>query len=227
MTEIGVEFDPIWEEFYSAGQQLNKYPFNHVPNFFFRHRPRDKKLSDVTVMEVGFGAGNNLWMCAREGANVCGVDAAESGVKFAKERFAAEGLSGDLRLGDFTKLPFDDNSVDMVINRQALTQVSHSRSKVAVAEILRCLKPGGVFWNNMFSDTTYKEGDFLGDGLWGNITAGKLAGVGQTAFHNKDELLAMYADGWEIVELEHVEYQNMSSDQIEPYSEWMVVSRKI
>ena len=189
MTKEIKEFDTVWEDIYADGRHLNKYPFNNVPNYYFRHRPRTG--APAKVLEVGFGAGNNLWMCAREGASVAGVDAAPSGVKFANERFAAEGLSGDLRVGDFCALPFDDESFDMAINRQALTQVAHSRAKEAVAEVHRCLKPGGTFWSNMFSDRTHLKGRSLGDGVWTDITEGKLQDVGQTAFHSEDELRAM------------------------------------
>jgi SAM-dependent methyltransferase len=228
MTETALTFDPVWEALYASGQHLNRYPFNNVPNFFFRHRPRDKSLDSTVVLEVGFGAGNNLWMAAREGARVVGVDAARSGVEFARQRFAEEGLSGDLRVGDFTDLPFPDASVDMAINRQALTQVSHGRARKAVEEIHRCLLPGGVFWSNMFSDRTHHDGRFLGDGLWADITTGKLRSVGQTAFHSRNEVLAMYGPGWEILELIHQECTIFETDEPDgyPYAEWFVIARK-
>jgi ubiquinone/menaquinone biosynthesis C-methylase UbiE len=225
MTDQIMEFDPIWEDIYADGRHLNKYPFNNVPNYFFRYRPRTQEK--VNVLEVGLGAGNNLWMCAREGADVAGVDAAPSGVKFANERFSQEGLSGDLRVGDFCELPFEDNSFDMAINRQALTQVSHSRSKEAVREILRCLKPGGTFWSNMFSDNTHFAGRSLGDGVWADISEGKLQDVGQTAFHSEDDLRAMYSSDWTFEELTLLEMNEYTAPGVSvPYCEWMCVTRK-
>ena len=219
------EFDPVWEEIYADGRHLNKYPFNNVPNYFFRYRPRTGVAP--RVLEVGFGAGNNLWMCAREGADVAGVDAAPSGVAFANERFEAEGLSGDLRVGDFCELPFEANSFDMAINRQALTQVSHTRSKVAVEESLRVLKPGGTFWSNMFSSETYVEGRDLGDGMWADITAGKLQDVGQTSFHTEAELRGMYSAGWDILEVMHIRMDELDEAGASlPYCEWTCVAQK-
>ena len=227
MAKVGVEVDPIWEELYADGQHLNKYPFNNVPNFFFRYLPREKERSQITVLEVGFGAGNNLWMCAREGTQVCGVDAAPSAVKFANDRFAAEGLSGDLSVGDFCDLPYAENSIDMAINRQALSQVAHSRSKIAVDEIHRCLRPGGYFWSNMFSDRTLKSGDFIGDGLWRDISDGVLTGVGQTAFHSREQILDMYGAGWEVIELTHQENTIFGENRDVAYCEWYVVAQKL
>lgn len=225
MSDTSKTFDTVWEEIYSDGRHLNRYPFNNVPNYFFRYRPRD--VAPIRVMEVGFGAGNNLWMCAREGCEVCGVDAAPSGVKFAQERFSSEGLDGDLRVGDFCDLPFDEESVDMVINRQALTQVSHSRAKKAVEEILRCLKPGGTFWSNMFSDKTHFKGRDLGDGIYTDITEGKLQGVGQTAFHSLQQLREMYSPAWEIEEVTHIAMDEYGAgEEPVPYCEWTCVARK-
>ncbi|MEL6886442.1 MAG: class I SAM-dependent methyltransferase [Pseudomonadota bacterium] len=225
MSTSSQEFDPIWEEIYADGRHLNKYPFNNVPNYFFKYRPRTDV--PVKVLEVGFGAGNNLWMCAREGAEVAGVDAAPSGVAFANRRFEEEGLKGDLRVGDFCALPFADNSFDMVINRQALTQVAHSRSKVAVAEILRCLKPGGTFWSNMFSTQTYVEGRELGDGMWTDIVAGKLQNVGQTSFHSEADLRAMYSADWDILEVMHIRMDELDENGASlPYCEWTCVAQK-
>ncbi len=56
MTGRATTFDPIWdEEIYGEGKQLNRYPFDVVVSFIFN------------VLEIGCGAGNNLWFAAREG----------------------------------------------------------------------------------------------------------------------------------------------------------------
>lgn len=225
MTDVGLAFDPVWEELYANGKHLNKYPFNNVPNFFFHYVPRDKPRCDVKVMEVGFGAGNNLWLCAREGAQVYGVDAAPSGVRFAKKRFEIEGLPGDLTIGDFCDLPYADNSFDMIINRQALSHVAHSSSKLAVQEIYRCLNRGGHFWSNMFSDRTDRVGTYLGDGLWDTITEGPLVNVGQTSFHSRQDIEDMYGDGWEILELIHQDNTRFEGNKEIHCCEWYVVAR--
>ena len=79
----------------------------------------------------------------------------------------------------------------MVINRQALTQVSHSRAKTAVQEIYRCLAVGGTFWSNMFSDCSLHNGRDLGDGIWGDIKAGLLQGVKLHSIQNPRSLTCM------------------------------------
>jgi hypothetical protein len=80
----------------------------------------------------------------------------------------------------------------------------------------------------MFSDRTHHDGRFLGDGLWADITTGKLRSVGQTAFHSRNEVLAMYGPGWEILELIHQECTIFETDEPDgyPYAEWFVIARK-
>ena len=105
-------FNPIWEkEIYGQGRQLGRYPYDAVVSFVFRYAPRDRERSAVRILEIGCGAGNNLWFAAREGFSVTGIDGSATAIDYARKRFAEEGLSGDLRVGDFTALPFEDNEL--------------------------------------------------------------------------------------------------------------------
>ena len=52
---------------------------------------------------------NNIWFAAREGYDVTGIDASKAAILFAKKRFDADGLKCNLKIGDFSALPFDDN----------------------------------------------------------------------------------------------------------------------
>ena len=45
------------------------YPFDNVVTFLFRNYPKDKQ-SEINILEVGCGGGNNLRFAAREGFNV-------------------------------------------------------------------------------------------------------------------------------------------------------------
>jgi cyclopropane fatty-acyl-phospholipid synthase-like methyltransferase len=108
--------DPVWEEKYSAGH-AERYPWDCIVTFVYRYYPRDKQKQDVRILEVGCGAGSNLWFAAREGFDVTGIEGSASAIQYAQERFKLENLKGDLRVGDFTALPFTDNTFDLVIDR--------------------------------------------------------------------------------------------------------------
>ena len=92
--------DPAWEEaIYSQGRHLNRYPFDAVVSFVYRYRPKVRAPQQIRILEVGCGAGNNLWFAAREGFDVAGIDGSDSAVDHARRRFEQEGLNGDLRVG--------------------------------------------------------------------------------------------------------------------------------
>lgn len=223
--ESAPTFDPVWEEIYGRGEQLNRYPYSNVVGFVIREKPADLPRAETRVLEIGCGAGNNLWFAAREGFQVAGVDASPSAVDFANQRFSEDGLSGDIRLGDFTALPFDADSFDLAINRAAVTQTGLTSAAKAVAEVHRVLKTGGKFYNEVYSDKTERGGTQGPDGVTLNIE-GWLAGVGQICFYSQAQLDALFSDGWKLSSVIHTEHVDMTTEPHLVVGNWMVTAVK-
>lgn len=226
--EIGVSapsFDPVWEDIYKRGEQLNRYPYSNVVSFVIREQPVGLARAETRVLEIGCGAGNNLWFAAREGFQVAGVDASPSAIKFANARFAEEGLSGDIRLGDFTSLPFADDSFDLAINRAAVTQTGLTSAAKAVAEVGRVLKKGGKFYNEIYSNKTRRGGIPGPDGVTLNVE-GWLAGVGQICFYSKTQLDALFAKGWKLSSVIHTENVDTTVRPHLVVGNWMITAIK-
>src|SRR4029079_28808 len=66
------------------------------------------------VLEVGCGAGTDLARFAKGGAIVSGVDLSSSAIALAKQNFAQQRLNADLREADGERLPFADDTFDLV-----------------------------------------------------------------------------------------------------------------
>jgi ubiquinone/menaquinone biosynthesis C-methylase UbiE len=93
------------------------------------------------VLEVGCGAGTDLVRFARGGAIVTGVDLSSSGIALARKNFEQQGLSADLREADGERLPFEDDSFDLVY-AHGVIQYTPDTERI-VEECRRVLKPGG------------------------------------------------------------------------------------
>jgi SAM-dependent methyltransferase len=97
------------------------------------------------LLEIGCGRGIGLVPLAHYGgpATLTGLDVDGELLEHARARVADAGVTADLRLGDIRALPFDDASVDVVVDFGTCYHVT--RPEQALAEIERVLAPGGLF----------------------------------------------------------------------------------
>ncbi|MDQ3609236.1 MAG: class I SAM-dependent methyltransferase [Actinomycetota bacterium] len=93
------------------------------------------------VLDVACGTGNALLAAAARGASVSGVDLAPRLVEVARDRAARAGAEPDLRVGDVTALPFDDDAFDAAISVFGVIFAAPARD--AAGELLRVVRPGG------------------------------------------------------------------------------------
>jgi SAM-dependent methyltransferase len=103
------------------------------------------------VLDVGAGFGRHVFECARRGADVVALDYAEDEVVQTRATLGAMVDEGEIILdrfkgvlrGDATKLPFADDSFDVVITSEVLEHIQDDVA--AIAEMVRVLRPGGHF----------------------------------------------------------------------------------
>lgn len=93
------------------------------------------------VLDVGCGTGVVAVTAARLGARVTGVDLTPELLEVARDNSRAAGVDVDWREGDVEQLPFDANTFDVVVSQ--FGHMFAPRPDVAIAEMLRVLKPGG------------------------------------------------------------------------------------
>jgi len=215
-------FDPIWDEIYESGQQLNKYPYTTIVSFLSSQtKPFQDDGSRTKLLEIGCGAGNNIWFAAREGYDVTGIDASKAAILFAKKRFDADGLKCNLKIGDFSALPFDDNLFDVGIERAALSQVPKQTVPLVLRELCRVLKRGAPLHVEIYSDRSTSRGEENEGQLIDNVT-GPFSGVGQIGFYSKAEIKRLFSENLLITSLRHTETQNLTSGPIEVQAFWSV-----
>ena len=94
------------------------------------------------VADLGCGPGAHALALARRGYDVVGVDGSPRMVEVARARAARDGVDATFEVHDVSApLPFDDASLGGVLASLVLQHLPHPAA--FVAEIRRCLRPGG------------------------------------------------------------------------------------
>jgi ubiquinone/menaquinone biosynthesis C-methylase UbiE len=88
------------------------------------------------------GAGTDFVQWVRAGANATGVDLTEQGVALTRERLDLEGRQANVNTADAERLPFEDESFDIVYSWGVLHHSPDTRQ--AISEVHRVLRPGGT-----------------------------------------------------------------------------------
>jgi SAM-dependent methyltransferase len=94
------------------------------------------------VLDVACGTGVVSVTAARHGARVTAVDLTPELLEIARQNGRMANLSIDWHEGDVEALPFDSGGFDVVVSQYG--HIFAPRPEVALNEMLRVLRPGGV-----------------------------------------------------------------------------------
>lgn len=145
-------WDTHWDRFYQQSTG-NQYPEAHIIRFVAKNYYGAEDRSKINILDLGCGGGCHLWYLAREGFSAHGMDGSPTAIEAAKAKLGREGVHADLHVGDFTALPFADNSMDGIIDAASIQHNDMEAIRAIVNEICRVLKPGGKFFGVLISDS--------------------------------------------------------------------------
>jgi len=102
------------------------------------------------VLDMGCGAGRHAFEMYRRGADVIALDQDPDELSDVSDLFAAmrdaceipDGAEADVKQGDALSLPFADGEFDRVVASEVLEHIP--ADEVAIAELVRVLRPGGT-----------------------------------------------------------------------------------
>jgi SAM-dependent methyltransferase len=217
-------YDPVWDAKFRV-QEWGKYPPEHVIRFVARNfyaRP-DRKA--VRLLDLGCGPGANTWFMAREGFSVSAIDGSPTAIEQLTARLKKEGLTADARIGDFTSLPWEDGTFDGAVDNAALCTNPWPAARLAVAEVARVLKPGGVFCSAHFTDRCwgYGSGEEIEPGGFRELTEGPIAHLGFCRLLGRAQIGPLYQPFTDIEVDRLVQTLGGDRHQIE---QWVVLCRK-
>lgn len=109
----------------------------------YHHVANVADLSGKDVLEVGSGRGGGCSYVARylKPKSMKGMDFSVNAVNLCKQRYSTPNLT--FCHGDAEFMPFDDGSFDFVLNVES--SHCYGSMKKFVNEVVRVLKPGGIF----------------------------------------------------------------------------------
>lgn len=94
------------------------------------------------LLEIGCGLGTDLLQFARGGAEVTAIDLTARSVEASRQHLRLYGCDGDFAISDAERLPFANESFDVVYSNGVLHHTPDTH--LAVSEIHRVLKSGGL-----------------------------------------------------------------------------------
>lgn len=103
-----------------------------------------------SMLECGCGSGKISRHFAQKGYRCTLLDYSRQGIAVAKNHFRELSLKGTFVIGDIRRLCFPDGKFDMVFSGGVLEFFPDAEH--AIREMVRVLKPGGVFAANMVPD---------------------------------------------------------------------------
>ncbi len=111
----------------------------------------EKILRDVVlpegskIVELGCGAAELAIHFARKGFNLSGIDISPTAIDWGRQNAVKEGVAIELHCGDVRELPFEDSSIDLVLDACLLHCIIGDDRAATIGEVWRVLKLGGLF----------------------------------------------------------------------------------
>lgn len=99
-------------------------------------------FAGARLLEVGCGMGTDLLQFARGGAQVTGIDLTPRSIEISRQHLTLYDQAGDFANADCERLPFANESFDVVYSNGVLHHTPDTAA--AVREIHRVLRPGGL-----------------------------------------------------------------------------------
>jgi 2-amino-4-hydroxy-6-hydroxymethyldihydropteridine diphosphokinase len=135
---LGQYNDPAFAKQYAANieERLDEWMFDE----FLPLVP-----AEASVLDIACAAGRDAGYMMAKGFKVTGIDYSKELLKLARQKYPAIAFVQ----GDFTKLPFEDESFEAIWCKAALVHLpSQKEVKKALTEFWRVLKPGGAIMIN-------------------------------------------------------------------------------
>ena len=112
-------------------------------------------VNDKNVLDAACGTGYGSAILAERAQKVFGIDISKEAILYAKSNYQMKNLK--FKVADIEKLPFEDDSLDVVVSFETIEHIECGRRKSFLAEIRRVLKNNGLLVISTPNRETYKK----------------------------------------------------------------------
>ncbi len=191
-------FSTEWEEQYANNSQMSIWPWSDLVSYIYRYTEVAKR-PDMKVLEIGCGAGANIPLFQKIGADYYAIDGSHTITRMLREKYPI--YAKNLVVGDFTKeIPFDE-TFDVIVDRAALTHNTTADIKRTIGFIEEHLPKGkgifiGIDWFSKSHDDYILGDNILNDPYtkYMGEVKGQFAGVGNVHFSDDAHLRELFAN---------------------------------
>ena len=163
----------IWEdEVYKKNKKINKYPYISIVSNIYKYVNKGNN-NKIKILDVGCGSGNHLKFLCENGFDVYGIDISQTAINISNNFLQKNNLKAKLSVCDSSKLFFENEYFDCLIDRASLTHNSFNYKK-CIDEVYRVLKLDGIFITEIFGkkSSDKKYGEKINDNVYTNFYKG-------------------------------------------------------
>jgi len=148
----GTETVKSWYDhsYHQAGLGAQRrYPNEELLRFLGRHyfsMPLSQRAA-TRILEIGCGSGANLWMMAREGFDVHGIDLSSEAIDLCRQMLKSWDTAATLHAASMTSCPCPDGSFDAIVDVFSSYCLAEPDFSACLDEVARMLRPGGRFFS--------------------------------------------------------------------------------
>lgn len=136
-------YDLSANQWWDKNSKIYALYYLNQPRFQFFNR-YISQWQGLKVLDVGCGGGFSCEFMAKKGTITYGIDSSVKCIEAAQRHSCENGLDINYKIGVAEKLPYQDNTFDVVICVDVLEHVSNYHQ--VISEIYRVLKPGSIFF---------------------------------------------------------------------------------
>jgi SAM-dependent methyltransferase len=222
-----------WEKIYSNGEQLNAWPFTDLVSLFMRNKYNlvnsRKHEGPFRVLELGFGAGNNIEFFLSQGIEYHGIEYSKSAFEWAQHRFSKlDPLN--LKFGSFVNKELYDGKFDAIIDRGSVTCCTNLEVIQTMANVRDSLHAGGLFFGIDWFSKNHSDfslpSTFVDSFTRKDFSEGQFRNTGLTHFVNHEEILNIFMD-FQILSLtEKIIKSEEPKTNSHQFASWSIVAQK-